>query len=236
MKLKQPTRLTLVDQVAAQIDALIQSGQWPVGTRIPPEPQLVEQLGVSRNTLREAVRALVHAGLLEARQGDGTYVCSASDLGAALHRRLRRSDIAETLEVRFALEQEAARLAAKRRTEADIEVFRRHLADCNSAKTLDDYIQADMRLHLAIVAATRNSVLIDLYAHMTDAIRMSIGGTVDELVVSQSFARFDDHKKMHTELVEAIVAQDPALAQEAVRTLIQMSQNVLQQQENEEKP
>ncbi|MBW7458333.1 GntR family transcriptional regulator, partial [Paenibacillus sepulcri] len=78
--LQQPTRLTLVEQVARQIEAMIESGDWAVGTRIPAEPELMTQLQVSRNTLREAIRALIHAGLLKTRQGDGTYVSSSSAL------------------------------------------------------------------------------------------------------------------------------------------------------------
>lgn len=67
--LEKPKKLTLVEQVADQLQTLIESGQWPVGTRIPPEPELSEALGVSRNTIREAVRAMVHAGLLQTKQG-----------------------------------------------------------------------------------------------------------------------------------------------------------------------
>ena len=90
-------------------------GEWPVGSRIPTEPQLVEALGVGRNTVREAVRALVHAGVLECRQGSGTYVIVDRRAGRGggpparpPHRR------AEAVEVRRAFEVEAARLAALR--------------------------------------------------------------------------------------------------------------------------
>jgi DNA-binding FadR family transcriptional regulator len=74
----------LSEQVVAQLEAQIAAGEWPVGSKIPAEPELVAALGVGRNTVREAVRALEHAGLLEPRRGDGTYVRATSDLGAAL--------------------------------------------------------------------------------------------------------------------------------------------------------
>ncbi|OQV39628.1 FadR/GntR family transcriptional regulator, partial [Bacillus velezensis] len=64
MEISKTSRLSLVEQVVAQIESLIQSDKWPVGTRIPPELDLMKQFDVSRNTLREAIRALVHAGLL----------------------------------------------------------------------------------------------------------------------------------------------------------------------------
>src|SRR5919108_1170066 len=87
----------LCDEVMAQMEALIAGGEWPVGSKIPPEPELVAALGVGRNTVREAVRALERAGLLEPRRGDGTYVRATSDLGAALMRRAPRTTLAHVL-------------------------------------------------------------------------------------------------------------------------------------------
>src|ERR1700754_2247420 len=103
----------------AQLESLIAAGEWPVGTKIPPEPELVAAFGVGRNTVREAVRALEHAGLLEPRRGDGTYVRATSDLGAALLRRARRTNVLHVLAVRAGLERDAAATAAVHRTEAD---------------------------------------------------------------------------------------------------------------------
>src|SRR5919204_2325292 len=113
------TRTGLVDQVIEQMRELVASGEWPLGQRIPPETELVTALGVGRNTVREAVRALAHAGLLEVRQGDGTFVRATSELSGAV-RRLCGSELRQVLEVRRALEVEGARLAATRRTEADV--------------------------------------------------------------------------------------------------------------------
>ncbi|NME97417.1 FadR family transcriptional regulator [Aneurinibacillus aneurinilyticus] len=235
VKLRQATRLTLVDQVVAQMDELIQSGEWPVGKRIPAEPELVNQLGVSRNTVREAVRALVHTGLLETRQGDGTYVCSSSELGAALLRRLQRSTIVETLEVRYALEQEAARLAAARRTPEDIEALRECLASCSAAKDVEAYIQADMKLHQAIVNSTHNRFLADLYEHMNEAIKVSIGSTVEYTVLSELHEDMQLHDKVHSDLVTAIIDGEPEASAGAVRAHIQLSQDVLLEKDNKEK-
>ena len=80
MPLATTRRTGLVDQVIEQMRKAISSGEWPVGQRIPAEPELVSALGVGRNTVREAVRALAHAGLLEVRQGDGTFVRATSEL------------------------------------------------------------------------------------------------------------------------------------------------------------
>src|SRR5215471_3153791 len=112
-------RAPLVDQVIEQMRAAIADGDWVVDQRIPPEPELVTALGVGRNTVREAVRALAHAGLLEVRQGDGTFVRATSEISGAL-RRLVGEELREVLEVRRTLEVEGARLAAKHRTPEDI--------------------------------------------------------------------------------------------------------------------
>ncbi|MDT7691042.1 MAG: hypothetical protein QOI75_409, partial [Pseudonocardiales bacterium] len=128
MPLRTAERSSLVGRVIDQLRSLIESGEWPIGTKIPAEPMLVESLGVGRNTVREAVRALVHNGMLEPRQGDGTYVRADDDLGAAMLRRLRRSGHLEAIEVRASLERDAARLAALRRTPADIRALRAAMA------------------------------------------------------------------------------------------------------------
>ncbi|CAM5710563.1 Fatty acid metabolism regulator protein [Streptomyces hirsutus] len=87
MPLSHPRRSALSEQVIATLRTQIASGEWPVGSRIPTEPELVEQLGVARNTVREAVRALAHNGLLDIRQGSGTYVVATSELAGVMHRR-----------------------------------------------------------------------------------------------------------------------------------------------------
>ena len=78
---------TLSDRVIARLRQQITSGAWPVGSRIPTEPELVAQLGVARNTVREAVRALAHNGLLDIRQGSGTWVVATSELAGVMQRR-----------------------------------------------------------------------------------------------------------------------------------------------------
>src|SRR3546814_20079193 len=96
----------------------INAGEWTPGMRIPTESQLSNSLGVGRNTVREAVRALVHTGVLEVRQGAGTFVLSSRDASGLL-QRLDQAALHDTSEVRRALEVEAARLTASRRTDED---------------------------------------------------------------------------------------------------------------------
>jgi DNA-binding FadR family transcriptional regulator len=218
----------LVEQIALQMEALIEQGVWPIGTRIPAEPELVEQLGASRNTVREAVKSLNHAGLLTARQGDGTYVSSTSALESLLIRRFRKSSVLETLEVRTALEQEAARLAAVRRTARDIDAMREILARVDAADFCDHYedsIQTDLELHKAIIEASHNSVLIDLYHHMTTSLYESIYRLADYAGLVQF------HKKTYHTLVEAIIEGNPEDAASAVQAYSAASWRTLTQEQ-----
>ncbi|MFI2433642.1 FadR/GntR family transcriptional regulator [Streptomyces sp. NPDC018693] len=120
MALTHPRRSALSEQVVAELRKQITSGEWPVGSRIPTEPELVEQLGVARNTVREAVRAPTHNGLLDIRQGSGTFVVATSELTGVMHRRFADADPRHIAELCAALESSAAGLAAVRRTEKDL--------------------------------------------------------------------------------------------------------------------
>jgi DNA-binding FadR family transcriptional regulator len=168
--------------------------------------------GVGRNTLREAVRALGYAGLLEVRQGDGTYVRADSDLGAALQRRLRRGSVPETVEVRHSCERLAARLAAERRTDEDLERIAAAVQRKRDTEAETDVVvrvEADIAFHLAVVAATHNSVLIDLYANLVAALRSTV--EVSFSLGADRGGAFD-----HVELADAIRRGDPQAAERAV--------------------
>ncbi|GIP16463.1 GntR family transcriptional regulator [Paenibacillus montaniterrae] len=221
--LQKTNRLTLVEQVALQMESLIESGKWTVGMRIPAEPELMAELNVSRNTLREAIRALIHAGLLKTKQGDGTYVCSSSALGVVLQKRILRSDTLQTLEVRHALEREAAHLAAQRRTSDEAQELLLQLERCEAAAAngdIDRFVTEDIRLHQSIVTSSHNEVLIELYDHIAEASQDSI----------TSMTRYEvdtEFIEIHRQLVEAIVEQDAARAAAAVHRYISQSKAVL---------
>ncbi|GED30610.1 FadR/GntR family transcriptional regulator [Brevibacillus centrosporus] len=222
MSLQKTVRSSLVKQIVEQLAKRVEAGDWKVGERIPPEPELVEQLGVSRNTLREAVQALIHTGMLEARQGDGTYVRSSSVFGAAMQRRLQRSAVFEILEVRYGLEREIARLAAMRRSTSDLANIREKLEQAYHVfQDVDAYVRADVAFHIAIAEATKNSVMIDLYKHMAESLHLSVNSTVD--LTGHIQTQF----KTHAELVEAISIQDPDAAEAAVRNVIEASKAAL---------
>lgn len=180
MPLTSPRRSALADQVIAQLRAQITSGEWPMGSRIPTEPELVEQLGVARNTVREAVRALAHNGLLDIRQGSGTYVVATSELAGVMNRRFAAAEPGHVAELRSALEASAARLAAERRTAQDLRQLdalleRRERAWESGAA--EAFVEADANLHMAIVSASHNEVLAEIYADLGACCGTSCGPT-----------------------------------------------------------
>ncbi|MEU2612234.1 FCD domain-containing protein [Micromonospora sp. NPDC007271] len=203
-----PPRGHRVRQTIEQLRARILGGEWPVGGRIPTEPQLVAALGVGRNTVREAVRALVHAGVLECRQGSGTYVVSTDELAPVVARQLTDDRMAEVVEVRRAFEVEAARLAALRRTPADLAALDDALAARETAwrsGRVDEFVETDAALHSAVVAAAHNGMLAELYASVGAALRSTVAQAMGGALEPE---RYVDHSR----LVEAIRDGDPARA------------------------
>ena len=212
MPLNTARRTGLVDQVIEQVRHSITSGEWPVGHRIPNETDLVDVLGVGRNTVREAVRALAHAGLLEVRQGDGTYVRATSEVSGAM-RRLCGAELRYVLQVRRALEVEGARLAAANRTKGDLTELRSLLTrrdDCLRDGDTDEFARADAAFHLATVRASHNDILTELYRGLIEAITASVAATHE--------TRLDvvDHGELFAHIASGDVAAAGATAGELI--------------------
>jgi DNA-binding FadR family transcriptional regulator len=210
--------------VLKQLRLLITSGEWTVGGRIPSESQLAAQLGVGRSTVREAIRALTHSGLLEAKSGDGTYVRSSSEVGAALSRHLSGAHLLEIYEVRKALEVEAARLASGRRTPADLDCMEEGLRarlEARAGGSTGEFLDADMRFHRAVVAAARNPILSTLYEAFMASLRDALVPVVDnDLQVA-------DTDELHRRLYESIKAGDAEAAVAATQEHLASTANGL---------
>jgi DNA-binding FadR family transcriptional regulator len=209
---QQTERSTLSGRVIDELERLIGSGEWLLGQKIPAEPELMTALGVSRNTVREAVRALVHTGMLDARPGDGTYVTATDGLGAALARRFRQGKALEIFEVRRMIERDAAGLAASRRSAADLDALRvlfRAQEAALSAGDRDTYLDAELAFHAAVVDAAHNALLSQLYAQMTASVRESIEFGLGAALEHSA------HVTLHDTLLAAIAAQDAPRAEAA---------------------
>lgn len=111
---------SLTKQIVKELEKKISTGEYKVGSKIPTEPELKKIFNVSRNTLREAVQALIHSGLLEARQGDGTYVIAKEKLQVEMFNFLSTTKKKEIQEVRSFLEEYIVGLAINNASEDDL--------------------------------------------------------------------------------------------------------------------
>jgi DNA-binding FadR family transcriptional regulator len=223
--LAQAPRISLADTAADSIRAEISAGRWAVGSRIPIEPQLAQLLGVSRGTVREAVKTLVSRGLLEVRQGSGTYVRSGFDPSSSL-QKMRLASLRDQFEVRRALEVEAARLAAVRHTARDLR--RLHaLLDKRGVPNAGEggdggaaFIERDLAFHLAIVDVSGNLALAETCRFITGYIKETIASTMGTVLPEPDEAA-------HRAIVEGIASRDPDVAAAAVRDFMAPMINAL---------
>lgn len=195
-------RSGLVDATIAQLREQITAGRWPVDTQLPIESELASTLKVGRNTLREAVRALVHAGLLDTRQGVGTFVRATDEVGEVLGRHVAGERLRDVLEVRRALETEASVLATSRATAAELaelDDIVRSEESAVAAGELAEAVEARVRFHLCMVEASHNPLLIRIYQGIGGALRASVS----------SMPPVDPSRPaIHRRLLEAIRAGD----------------------------
>ena len=211
--------LTAVDnrrlyrQIADQIAALIEGGEYRAGQRIPPERHLAKQLGVSRPSVREALIALEVEGYVEVRMGSGVYVTGRRE-GAAL--AAGGSGPFELIRARWMIESECAALAAKNATKAQVKAIEEALDEMESARDKGSMpLDADRAFHLRIAEATGNSALALVVQTLWDQ-RMG-----------PLFLRLEHHYdspalwtvaiKEHRDIAAAIARHDGGAARSAMR-------------------
>ncbi|MDP9937365.1 DNA-binding FadR family transcriptional regulator [Paenarthrobacter nicotinovorans] len=213
MTLTPSHRPVLAEEITAKLRDMIKTGEWPLQERIPAEPELMATLGVSRGTLREAIKALAHSGMLEVRRGDGTYVRANSEISGAAQRMYKEHTQEHIVEVRLGLDTQAARLATKHATAEDIAEMRRLLALRHDAWLAQDYptwATADWEFHERVALASGNPLLHQLY--------VSFGGVFhNDLLRQQRTDGFNGiPREGHDELVDALEAHNPEAAVSSV--------------------
>lgn len=216
---KLPFARTLSDQVAQALLARIESGQLKPGEKLPPEAVLAPEFGVSRTVVREAISRLKHGGLLGSRQGSGVFVSIQPAI-----RPLKidasviecREAVLQIVELRRALESEAAAVAAQRRSSsqlAEIEVAFRAI---DTEVAAGGGVMPDIALHRAIAQATGNPFFLKtlhfLTQYLTAATRVTRANEARRL---QFMRQVRDE---HSVIIEAIRRHDATAAQDAAAT------------------
>lgn len=202
---------TVTDEAIAKIRELIVSGEWRAGDRLPREADLALQLGLSRNSLREAVRALSLVRVLEVRQGDGTYVSSLEpdlllETTSFVTHLLQDHTVLELFEVRRLLEPAAAALAAVRMDDESRRQLKTELDRMLAAEGVAELVDADMAFHAVIAGAAGNTVLsalLDGLSARTMRARLW-RGRADEQALAVTVSE-------HVRICEAIMSRDPEL-------------------------
>lgn len=204
--------MSAADSAIQKIRHLIVTGEIGPGQRLPAESELAARLEVSRNSLREAVRALCEARVLEIRRGDGTFVSNLEPetllggLGFLLDL-MQDSTMIEVFEARRLFEPPATGLAAMRATDRDIEELVESLERLNTASDDEELIAFDMEFHRRIMQITGNRTLCTLMDALgSQAMRARMWrGITEEGTKNFTF-------EQHSRILEALDARDPVLA------------------------
>jgi GntR family transcriptional regulator, transcriptional repressor for pyruvate dehydrogenase complex len=211
MRLGAPA-VAVTDEAIEKIKSMIVSGALRAGDRLPREADLAAELGLSRSSLREAVRALALINILDVRRGDGTYVTSLepSVMLEALNFIVdfhHDASVLEFLQVRRILEPAATALAAERISEDDVEALRELVDQLGPHPEVDDLVANDLEFHRRIAASSGNSVLsslLDTLSAPTARARIWRG-------ITQSGAK-ERTLAEHRAIIDALASRDPEVA------------------------
>jgi len=194
------------ESVAEQIVLLIKDGTFSENSRFPTEAELVEMFKVGRSSVREAIKSLQLAGILTSSAGRGTFVSenakiaiAHADLGEII---LDESALSEIIEIRCILEPEAAALAAKRRTDEDIEKMEKTILAMDTAKDKETLLNFGYEFHSALIAAGKNRAMTQLH----DSISLQL-----LKMREKDFLTFEIYKRdsiTHREILDAIIERD----------------------------
>jgi len=202
-------RHNLADAVVSKLQQQLSLGEYQPGEKLPSEPELMEQFGVGRSTIREAIRILANTGSLSVRQGSGTFVELQEGISEPLSQRLRRADAGDLDEVRQLLEVKIAEKAAMHRSKKDIARMKELLQKRDAAAKAGDTeaaIRSDIQFHIAIAAASRNDILADLYRTFAEQMTRHFREVHSDTV------SFIKTQHWHESLLDSIVEQDPKKA------------------------
>ena len=204
--------MALTDEAIERIKEMIVSGELRPGDRLPKEADLAERLGLSRNSLREAVRALSLIRVLDVKHGDGTYVTSLQpevllDTVGFVIDFHRDDSVLHLLEVRRILEPAATAIAAVKMTDAQLESLAALIEPINAATDLNDLISTDLEFHRQIALGSGNPVLASLIESLSaPTLRARVWrGLTQEGAVARTH---EQHQAIH----QALVAREPELA------------------------
>jgi GntR family transcriptional repressor for pyruvate dehydrogenase complex len=219
---------TLGDQVTEVLRSNVVNGDWPVGSMLPSETTLAQDLNVSRTVVREAVSRLKAEGMLSSQQGRGAFVASdRPQMGFAIDKQdvesLRK--LSHILELRMGMEIEAAAFAAERATDAHRAEIQAAADMFDNAETgasgVSEGVEADLRFHRAVSDATGNDYYLGLFNYLGASLRETM--LAGRLKAVERGGNSRDAVAEHHDIAAAIVAGDSDLARDRMRLHLQLS-------------
>lgn len=215
LPLRPIASLSTAGEVAQQLERFITDGNLKPGDQLPAEAELARALNVARSTVREAKHALVGRGLVELRGTRGAFVAAGiaerSAVAAAVEK-LSSSVGADLYEARRVLEAAAAEFAATRASHEDLDGLMHLLEDIEAESPAGGDRALHLRFHSALVEASKNQVLVALYAQIAHIIQHHHGPYYRQI------ADASVEIKSHRALLEAVRSGDPQLAADAMRS------------------
>jgi GntR family transcriptional repressor for pyruvate dehydrogenase complex len=207
------------DEVYKQIVSLISNGQLKPGDKIPSERELSSEIGISRQSIREALNRAEVMGLIEVRQGEGSFILSSLEgllkppLTVIIEKEVER--IFDFLEIRKLVEGWCAEKAALEATSEELEDMKEILDKMKIVASKDkQWEELDLELHLSIAKATHNIIAI----HIMDALKVNFSLFFKFTKSMPSSERLDVLWQHHHEIIDAIVRKNSRLAKQKVVT------------------
>lgn len=215
--LKPVEKQRVAEEIVEQLRSLILTGQYPPGSKLPPERDLSKRLGVNRASLREALKKLEHLGLVRIRQGDGTRVTNFMETGGIelvqhllpLAGRNHPELIRDMLELRRIFGREIARLAAHRCSGDSVARLRAIADKADAATTATEVFEIDFEFYVALTQVAGNTVMGLLINTVREGVR-SYMPLLSNLTMSPESVRAH-----HRALIDAVAAKDPDRAGKA---------------------
>lgn len=227
--IRPATRTTLYKEVINQIIELIKTGEWKQGERIPGEIDLARRFEVSRNCVREALKALGHAGILESKPGVGTFLAkdalrsiNTMEMGQFLRDDTSLSDL---MEARLIIEPELVKIVAERATEADIERLEAAVEEASRAVRTNEYsVQMGLEFHMIVAQIAGNRVIMRLFSSIADELRVQRRVLILSHMNREGFLR---ELGEHGEILACIKRRDGARAAELLAAHLKTAMRVL---------
>jgi GntR family transcriptional regulator, transcriptional repressor for pyruvate dehydrogenase complex len=219
--LRPVSRVTLGEQVAAQLSDQIAEGRWKPGEKLPSESELCFAMSIGRSTLREALKALAFVGMVQMRPGEGTYVIEGSGLliERIMARGLLKTDkeLQDVGEVRLLIEGETAALAAERAGPSDLDKLNALMEEMTASLTGigREFVDLDVEFHIAIAQGAKNQMLYELLSPIRGVLKEWISKSQELPGIKENAHR------QHAKILAAIRRREPDKAKHEMRAHLQ---------------